>query len=418
MYCIFLHGGGELIKKLIERVKEYWVIFSANIYDGNHEAQNMRSIQSTLLLMNFFSFIMTVINLISRNYVMFAATSILCAIFLTTYLVGRKVGKRAAPLLICLIVVIVVFTYFIFDTGSEGFAVLWTLLVPVFLMTSLGVKAGACMGLYFQLVIIIFFWTPLRNIIAVDYTETFLMRFPLLYLCTLIISLVITLSNKKNQMEIDAHQEKLEKSVEEERSRVSLITFQTIATITRIVDAKDHYTDDHSTRVANYSALLARELGWEENDVTKLYNAALLHDIGKIGIQDSILKKIGRLEDSEYEIMKTHTSIGAEILSGLSFIDGAVEGALYHHEKYDGSGYPFGLRGETIPLFARIICIADAFDAMNSDRAYRKRCDEEYIISELKRCRGTHFDPTLVDAFFSCMEKNYISINGKQGTIL
>ncbi|MBR5261755.1 MAG: HD domain-containing protein, partial [Oscillospiraceae bacterium] len=93
-----------------------------------------------------------------------------------------------------------------------------------------------------------------------------------------------------------------------------------------------------------------------------------------------------------------------------SIIDGAVEGALYHHEKYDGSGYPFGLRGETIPLHSRIICIADAFDAMNSDRAYRKRCNEEYIISELKRCRGTHFDPHLVDVLFACLEKRDITI--------
>jgi len=402
-----------MLQKLIKYVKEYWTIFSANIYDGNREAQNMRNIQSTLLLMNFFSFVMTVVNLISGNYIMFAGTSILCVIFLTTYLVGRKAGKRAAPLLICLIVVIVVFTYFIFDTGSEGFAVLWTLLAPVFLMTSLGVKAGACMGIYFQLIITIFFWTPLRNIIAVDYTETFLMRFPLLYLCALIISLAMALSNKKNQMEIDAHQDELEEAVTNERDNVTQITFETIATITRIVDAKDHYTEDHSTRVANYSALIAGELGWAEHDIDKLYYASRLHDIGKIGIEDNILKKAGFLEDNEYEIMKTHTTIGAEILGGLSFVEGAVEGALYHHEKYDGTGYPFGLRGESIPIFARIICLADAFDAMNSDRAYRKRCSEEYILNELRKGRGTHFDPQIVDAIFSCLDKHYITIGEK-----
>ncbi|MBR4953469.1 MAG: HD domain-containing protein [Oscillospiraceae bacterium] len=399
-----------MIKRISDYIKEYWRVFWANIYDGKRSAQNLRSIKAVLILLTAFSFVMTLMNVFVGNIPMTVSTAVLSVIFFLTFLSCHKTGKRAFPILICMAVVMVILTYYIFSGNSNGFAILWTLVVPVFLMATLGVKAGTIMGLYFQIILIVTFWTPLRSHLEMHYTATFMQRYPILYFCTLIITMAVMLSSKRHQMIIDEYQDNLENVLAEERAKVGQITFQTIATITRIVDAKDHYTDDHSARVANYSAHIARELGWAEHDIDKLYNAALLHDIGKIGIQDSILKKIGRLEDSEYEVMKTHTSIGAEILSGLSFIDGAVEGALYHHEKYDGSGYPFGLRGETIPLHARIICIADAFDAMNSDRAYRKRCNEEYIISELKRCRGTHFDPHLVDVLFACLEKRDITI--------
>lgn len=402
-----------MIKKLIEYAREYWKIFLANIYDGKRSSQNLRSIQSVLLLLAIFSLVMTLINLRIGNVAMTVSTVILCAIFFLTYLSSVKTGKRAFPILLCMVVVMVILTYFIFSGGNNGFAILWTLAVPMFLMASLGVKAGTVMGLYFQIVVVILFWTPLRHHVEMYYTETFMQRYPILYLCILIISFAVMLSNKKDQMIIDIHQDELEEAVSNERENVARITFETIATITRTVDAKDHYTRDHSTRVANYSVLIAGELGWEEHDIDKLYYAARLHDIGKIGIQDNILKKAGRLEDHEYEIMKTHTTIGAEILSGLSFIEGAVEGALYHHEKYDGTGYPFGLRGESIPIFARIICIADAFDAMNSDRAYRNRCNEEHILRELEKGRGTHFDPQIVDAIFSCLDKHYITIGEK-----
>ena len=138
--------------------------------------------------------------------------------------------------------------------------------------------------------------------------------------------------------------------------------------------------------------------------------AALLHDIGKIGIPDSILNKPGRLTDEEYDIMKSHVVKGGEILKSFTLIEHVEEGALYHHERYDGKGYVHGLKGEEIPLNARIIGIADTFDAMTANRVYRKQLDMDYVIGELKRCSGTQFDPKLVDIMLRLIDEGKIDI--------
>ena len=135
-----------------------------------------------------------------------------------------------------------------------------------------------------------------------------------------------------------------------------------------------------------------------------------MHDIGKIGIPDSVLNKPGRLTDEEYGVMKSHTSRGGDILKGFTILDHVVEGALYHHERYDGRGYPQGLKGEEIPLFARIIGTADAFDAMTANRIYRKQMDLDYVINELKKGRGTQFDPTSDDILLKLIEDGKINL--------
>lgn len=172
---------------------------------------------------------------------------------------------------------------------------------------------------------------------------------------------------------------------------------ETILTIARTVDAKDENTSQHSVRVSEYSVLIAKKLGFGNEECENLRKTAMLHDIGKIGIPDSVLNKPAKLTDEEYAIMKSHVTIGAEILKNFTMIENVADGALYHHEKYDGSGYASGLKGEEIPLNARIIGIADAFDAMTANRVYRKKLDPDFVIGELKRCKGTQFDPKLVD---------------------
>lgn len=185
---------------------------------------------------------------------------------------------------------------------------------------------------------------------------------------------------------------------------------ETIITIAKAVDAKDVNTSQHSSRVSEYSVMIARELGFSEEKCEKLRQTALLHDIGKIGIPDSILNKPARLTDEEYTIMKTHVTRGAEILKNFTLIDDVSDGALYHHERYDGNGYVFGLKGDEIPLNARIIGIADAFDAMTANRVYRKQLDIDFVIQELKRCRGTQFDPKLVDVLLRLIENGTIDV--------
>lgn len=186
---------------------------------------------------------------------------------------------------------------------------------------------------------------------------------------------------------------------------------ETILAIAKTVDAKDENTSQHSMRVSEYSVLIAHELGFSEDECENLRRAALLHDIGKIGIPDRILNKPSRLDDDEYAIMKSHVTRGAEILKDFTIIDHVQDGVLYHHEKYDGSGYPQGLKGENIPLYGRIIGVADAFDAMTANRVYRKQLDFSYVLEELKRCRGTQFDPKIADIMLNLIASGKIDIN-------
>ena len=186
---------------------------------------------------------------------------------------------------------------------------------------------------------------------------------------------------------------------------------ETVLTIARTVDAKDENTSQHSVRVSEYSVLIAKRLGFDDVQCETLRKTALLHDIGKIGVPDRVLNKPSRLDDEEYAIMKSHVVKGAEILKKFTLIDNVQEGALYHHERYDGKGYVHGLKGEEIPLNARIIGIADAFDAMTANRVYRKKLDFEFVLGELKKGRGTQFDPKLVDIMLALIEEGVIDVS-------
>ena len=191
---------------------------------------------------------------------------------------------------------------------------------------------------------------------------------------------------------------------------------ETVMAIANAVDAKDVRTHEHSQRVAEYSVLIAREMNcfkwWERNKaLANLKKAAQMHDIGKIGVPDSVLNKVGRLTDEEYAQMKSHVTRGAEILKDFTLVEHVVDGTLYHHERYDGKGYPYGLKGEEIPLFARIIGVADALDAMTSNRVYRNHMDTDYVMNEMKRGRGTQFDPDALDAFLRLVDKGVIDMN-------
>ena len=196
------------------------------------------------------------------------------------------------------------------------------------------------------------------------------------------------------------------------------ITLESIQAIARTIDAKDEYTNGHSTRVGYYSKLIAESLGMKPEEVDNIYYIALLHDIGKIAIPDKILNKPGRLTDEEFAIMKSHTTRGAKILKGISTIPQIVEGAKSHHEKYDGTGYPEGLKGEEIPYVARIICCADCFDAMASKRVYKEPFSLDTIISEFKRCSGTQFDPKIAEVVVGMIASGKLKPYSAESTYL
>lgn len=176
---------------------------------------------------------------------------------------------------------------------------------------------------------------------------------------------------------------------------VKAMSLQTITTIANILDAKDPYTEGHSQRVAIYSSQLAAALGMSPADVDNIRKIALMHDIGKIGVPNAILNKASRLDDDEYERMKLHPVVGGDIVKCVKTVPGIYEGVRCHHERYDGKGYPDGLKGEQIPYVARIIAVADAYDAMTTNRVYRQHLNHDYVIGEIERGSGTQFDPVI-----------------------
>ncbi|WP_409016605.1 HD domain-containing phosphohydrolase [Anaerostipes caccae] len=209
----------------------------------------------------------------------------------------------------------------------------------------------------------------------------------------------VLLSRVEKTLELTGYRKELQKKLDEKTRQIETAYLQTMAALAHTIDAKDPDTNGHSRRVAGYTKQIAQSLGWSEQDSENAYFIALLHDIGKIGIPDAVLKKQNRLTDKEYELMKKHPAIGADILKDIKMLDGLSNGTLYHHERFDGSGYPSGLKGDEIPLIARIISVADTYDAMTSTRCYRKGMGQETALAELKKQSGRQFDPKIVNQF-------------------
>lgn len=219
------------------------------------------------------------------------------------------------------------------------------------------------------------------------------------------VNLVRTISQVRD-LERTRQQQELRKR----RKQMETMSLQMIQTLATTIEAKDEYTRGHSHRVAEYSVLIAKELGWKQKDIFHLYNAAHLHDIGNIGIPDAILNKPARLTDEEYAVIKEHTIIGAEILKNITLVKHVVEVARSHHECYDGTGYPDGLKGEEIPIQARIVAVADSYDAMRSRRIYRNTLKLEVIYEQFQKNRGVQFDPEITDAFLRLLDEGRLVI--------
>lgn len=201
------------------------------------------------------------------------------------------------------------------------------------------------------------------------------------------------------------------KSIRKRQKEYQMIIDQFLLAFAKTIDAKDRYTNGHSVRVAYYSRELAKRMNMSKEDQERVYYIALMHDIGKIGIPDSILKKADKLTKEEMDIVKTHPRIGGDILKECTALEGISEGAQYHHERYDGTGYCQGLKGEEIPLIARIIGVADAYDTMANERCYRKALPKDVIISELTNGAGSQFDPNIVPIMLQMMEEGCVPVD-------
>jgi response regulator RpfG family c-di-GMP phosphodiesterase len=215
----------------------------------------------------------------------------------------------------------------------------------------------------------------------------------------LLIAAERALERRQLLIERREYQALLERRVEEATKNLADAYTQTLEALGAALDSRDVGTESHSRRVHGYSLALAREHGVKPEDLPDLAHGVLLHDIGKIGIPDAILLKPGPLTPDEWKVMRSHPEIGKRLIEKIPFLHNAIPVVWCHHEKWDGSGYPRGLKGEQIPLNARIFCVVDAFDAMTFDRPYSKAIPSDAAIAEIKRCAGAHFDPSVVESF-------------------
>lgn len=209
------------------------------------------------------------------------------------------------------------------------------------------------------------------------------------------------------QTDLAREVEKKTEVVKAQHEKLERISMQIVKTLSGAIDAKDTYTNGHSNRVAEYSREIAKRSGYSEKEQDDIYMMGLLHDVGKIGIPEAIINKPAKLSEEEYAEIKTHPLLGAGILKNITEFPRLAVGARWHHERYDGKGYPDGISGEDIPREARIIAVADAYDAMSSRRSYRDVLPQDFIRSEILKGRGTQFDPEFTDVLLDMIDEDH-----------
>lgn len=224
----------------------------------------------------------------------------------------------------------------------------------------------------------------------------------------------LLMENKEYQKNLEIKVLEQTRHIRSAMEEINLSYEHTLRALIRALDAREKEIGSHSERVRNYTILLAKAWGIGEQELSIITKGTLLHDIGKIGVADSILLKDGKLSANEWIEMKKHPLVGFEIISGITPLKGAAEFVLAHHERYDGTGYPFGLKGKEIPLSARIFSLADTLDAMTSDRPYRKALSFQAVIEEVIRCNGTQFDPEIVKVFLGIPKSRWEEAAGKK----
>ncbi len=343
-------------------------------------------------------------------------------VVIPTYMVGtalvvlpmicRRVNDKKAFLIHFVIFLGIALTLYGLLGVNEGTSYLWSYLAIFVILIQFGMPVGLPWCTFFLVYSIVIFWTPIRNILPFRYGDDFAASFPWMYMMDFVASFIGNLYYKKSCMEHEKQGELLQQDLEDALVDIDQAMFDSVAIISTLIDEKDSYTKEHSVRVAKYARLIAERCGYEGKTkaLRAIYNAAYLHDIGKIAVPDKILNNRQALNDEEYEIMKKHTVWGAEILKDLTFFPKLSYGAMYHHEQYDGKGYPVGVKGTDIPIEARIITVADALDAMNSSRVYRKACSREYILGVFENDHGKQFDEHIAEAVCQLIKEGKIKI--------
>ena len=406
---------------MIEKIKELWKMLSRSIYTGQRLKANLTALTVVSVFTALLGVALIVMELITRQPRLIVISAVTLLGGVSCAFCAAVLKKREIAILIPTGFCAVMFTLYVIRGTAEGTAILWSLLLPIGLCYFVSVKHGILMSLYYTVLYLLLFYSPLRAHFESDYSPSFMARFPLLYASVSGFTAIAMIQYHRVMLREADYADRLSSEVElqtrvarERADRLELMGGEMVETLAVTIDAKDPYTNGHSFRVSRFSVALARRLGRPEEELLALEREALLHDIGKIGVPDSVLNKPGRLTEEEFAVIRSHTSVGAGILDRSESLRGAAKAARYHHERYDGRGYPEGLPGERIPDHARIIAISDAYDAMRSDRVYRKGLSPEVIRQELVKGRGTQFDPAYLDAFLELFDGGELEALGRE----
>ncbi len=397
----------DAIKTIIKTIK-------TNIYVGDRYKRNLQAISIEAALVFVIGLVMFFVCLASYDYnavyvpLLFAIVSPIC------YWLIKFKKMRTLTIIITMMTILIVFTFAIFFVRN-GFTYLWIMLIPLAVSFLFGIKEGILVTVYFEILFIVAFYTPVKEFLGDNYQTIITNRFPILYFFHGLSTIIVTYQYHKSAIFEIESEKRLQEEVQKQTSnaidramRLEKLSSDVVTSLGRAIDAKDKYTNGHSSRVSFYAYKLGEKIGLSYEELKSLERDALLHDIGKIGVPDIVLNKPTKLNDEELASIREHTVIGRKIVEGLENLKDCGDVAMYHHERYDGTGYPEGLAGENIPLYARIVAIADAYDAMNSERVYRSALSREKIRQEFIDGKGTQFDPNLADTFINLIDEKIV----------
>lgn len=322
-------------------------------------------------------------------------------------------------------IITIVMTYYLIiqyliTGGTEGFGIIWVLIFSLLYLFMLSTRFFTCLVIINLLLIGIAFFTPLNKYIYNGWNIAFRIRFFLVLLVESIFSIAFKIASvnaDKDREQLFSDLIDLQKNLQDkvkirtaqllsEKKRSEKFMLELSMSLAATIDAKDKYTSGHSKRVADYSKEIARRLGKSESEQENIYLIALLHDIGKIGIPDEIINKKTHLTDEEYDIIKQHPVIGSDILRSIETVPAIRTGVRWHHERFDGNGYPDGLKASEIPEYAQIIAVADSYDAMTSNRSYRNLMSQATVRKEIEKGSGSQFSPAIASIMLTIIDED------------